>query len=112
MNLHSIGLLAIHLTTFRIFRTENKYLMTPGINTAKKARITYKVHEYTHDPYNTSYVTEAAEKIEVPEELVVSLDEKHIQTPTPNLPILGGFIKLVLPPKDLWVGVFVVFRSF
>lgn len=57
--------------------------MTPGINTAKKAGISYKVHEYTHDPSNTSYGSEAAEKMGVPEEqvfktLVVSLDGKEL----------------------------------
>ncbi len=57
--------------------------MTPGINTAKKAGIPYKVHEYTHDPSNTSYGAEAAEKMGVAEEqvfktLVVSLDGKEL----------------------------------
>ena len=34
--------------------------MTPGINAAKKAKVAYKVHEYTHDPSNESYGLEAA----------------------------------------------------
>ena len=57
--------------------------MTPGINAAKKAGISYKVHAYTHDPSNTSYGTEASEKMGVPQEqvfktLVVSLDGKEL----------------------------------
>ena len=57
--------------------------MTPGINTAKKAKIFYKVHEYTHDSSNISYGAEAAEKMGVPEErvfktLLVSLDGKEL----------------------------------
>jgi len=57
--------------------------MTPGINTAKKAKIFYKIHEYTHDSSNTAYGAEAAEKMGVPEDqvfktLVVSLDGKTL----------------------------------
>lgn len=57
--------------------------MTPGINAAKKAKIIYKVHEYTHDPSIDSYGTEAAEKMGVPENrvfksLVISLDNKEL----------------------------------
>lgn len=57
--------------------------MTPGINTAKKAGITYKVHEYPHDPSIESYGIEAAEKLGVSETrvfktLVVSLDNKEL----------------------------------
>ena len=57
--------------------------MTPGINIAKKAKITYKIHEYSHDPSSESYGAEAAEKMGVPEErvfktLVVSLDSKDL----------------------------------
>lgn len=44
--------------------------MTPGINAAKKAQITYKVHEYTHDPNNESFGSEAASKLGIPEEQV------------------------------------------
>ncbi len=29
--------------------------MTPAINTAKKAKITYTLHEYVHDPSSESY---------------------------------------------------------
>ncbi len=57
--------------------------MTPGINIAKKAKISYKIHEYTHDPAIESYGSEAAEKMGVPEDrvfktLVVSLDNSDL----------------------------------
>ncbi len=57
--------------------------MTPCINFAKKSKIFYKVHEYTHESSNTSYGIEAAEKMCVPEDqvfktLVVSLGEKEL----------------------------------
>ena len=57
--------------------------MTPGINIARKAKIPFKVHEYTHDPSSESYGIEAAEKLGVPEArvfktLVVSLDNKEL----------------------------------
>lgn len=44
--------------------------MTPGINAAKKAKIIYEVHEYTHDPNNESFGDEAATKLDVPEDQV------------------------------------------
>lgn len=57
--------------------------MTPGINIAKKAKIVYKIHEYSHDPASESYGAEAAEKMAVAEErvfktLVVSLDNTEL----------------------------------
>jgi len=57
--------------------------MTPGINVAKKAKITYKVHDYAHDSSSESYGLEAAEKLGVPEDrvfktLVVCLDSKEL----------------------------------
>jgi len=57
--------------------------MTPGINAARKAKITHKVHEYVHDPAAESYGLEAAEKLGVPVDrvfktLVVSLDNKEL----------------------------------
>ncbi len=53
--------------------------MTPAINVAKKKKIAYKVHQYTHDPASESYGKEAAEKLGLEEErvyktLVVQLD--------------------------------------
>jgi Cys-tRNA(Pro)/Cys-tRNA(Cys) deacylase len=37
--------------------------MTPAINTAKKAKINFSIHEYNHDPQSNSYGEEAAEKL-------------------------------------------------
>ncbi|WP_020589992.1 Cys-tRNA(Pro) deacylase [Desulfobacter curvatus] len=39
--------------------------MTPAINTAKKAKVDFKIHEYSHDPRADSYGQEAAEKLGV-----------------------------------------------
>ena len=57
--------------------------MTPGINIARQAKITYKVHEYTHDASGESYGLEAAHKLGVAEDrvfktLVVCLDMKTL----------------------------------
>lgn len=57
--------------------------MTPGINQAKKASIPYTVHEYTHDSSCTSYGSEAAIKMGIPEQrvfktLVVHTDTKEL----------------------------------
>jgi Cys-tRNA(Pro)/Cys-tRNA(Cys) deacylase len=57
--------------------------MTPGILVAKKAKISYTIHQYLHDPLSESYGSEAAEKMGVPEArvfktLVVSLDNKDL----------------------------------
>lgn len=57
--------------------------MTPAINIVKKAKIVYKVHEYTHDVSTTAYGLEAACKMGVPQAqvfktLVVSLDHKEL----------------------------------
>lgn len=54
--------------------------MTPAINAAKKKKIPYKVHQYSHDPAHESYGREAAEKLGVAAErvyktLVVQLDD-------------------------------------
>jgi len=53
--------------------------MTPAINTARKAKIDFKIHEYSHDPRADSYGQEAAEKLgadpdQVFKTLVVSMD--------------------------------------
>ena len=37
--------------------------MTPAIQTAKKAKIEYTIHEYAHDPHVNSYGLEAAEAL-------------------------------------------------
>lgn len=44
--------------------------MTPAINAAKKAKITYVVHEYEHDPAAPSYGLEAADKLGIDPERV------------------------------------------
>ena len=43
---------------------EVKIKMTPAINTTKKAKIDYAVHEYDHDPSGESYGLEVANKSE------------------------------------------------
>ena len=57
--------------------------MTPAINLAKKAKITYNIHAYEHDEASESYGLEASEKLAVPEgqvfkTLVVSLDSQEL----------------------------------
>ena len=57
--------------------------MTPGIELAKKAKLSHKVHEYSHDSSSDSYGLEAAEKLGVPpgqvfKTLVVSLDKREL----------------------------------
>ncbi len=57
--------------------------MTPAINLAKKQKINYKVHEYSHDSASESYGLEAAVKMGVEESrvfktLVVQLDNKQL----------------------------------
>jgi len=57
--------------------------MTPGIMAAKKAKVAYRLHEYTHDAGHSSYGLEAAEKMGVAasrvfKTLVVSLDHKTL----------------------------------
>ncbi|MAY14861.1 MAG: Cys-tRNA(Pro) deacylase [Oceanospirillaceae bacterium] len=44
--------------------------MTPAINSAKKAGITFNVHEYQHDPAAESYGEEAAEALGLDPSLV------------------------------------------
>jgi Cys-tRNA(Pro)/Cys-tRNA(Cys) deacylase len=53
--------------------------MTPAVNTAKKAKIAYTIHQYSHDPACPSYGKEASEKLGIVEgrvfkTLVVQLD--------------------------------------
>ncbi|MDD4884076.1 Cys-tRNA(Pro) deacylase [Sulfuricurvum sp.] len=57
--------------------------MTPAVNVAKKAKIDYRLHSYTHDPSSASYGEEASEKLGVPPErvfktLVVMIDAKQM----------------------------------
>jgi Cys-tRNA(Pro)/Cys-tRNA(Cys) deacylase len=44
--------------------------MTPAINQLNKLNLTYKVHQYNHEPGAKSYGLEAAEKLKVNAELV------------------------------------------
>lgn len=57
--------------------------MTPAINAAKKAKITYVIHEYVHDAGNEAYGLEAADKLglsaaRVFKTLVVSVDSRTL----------------------------------
>lgn len=57
--------------------------MTPAVSTAKKHRIAYTLHEYTHDPNSASYGLEAVEKLGVDNErvfktLVAKLDSRDL----------------------------------
>ena len=64
--------------------------MTPAINLAKKAKIAFKVHEYTHDPDNAAYGLEAAEKLGLPPTQVFK-----------TLVQLGNAVRPLLP-ESLW----------
>ncbi len=57
--------------------------MTPAIAKAKKAKISFTLHEYDHDPAVRAYGKEAAEKLGVPEDqlfktLVVSTGPRDL----------------------------------
>ncbi len=57
--------------------------MTPAINTAKKHKISHRIHEYSHDESSASYGLEAAEKMgvssaQVFKTLMVLLDGKTL----------------------------------
>lgn len=57
--------------------------MTPAINAAKKAGVTFNVHQYTHDRNADSYGAEAAEKLGLPADrvfktLLAQLDGKEL----------------------------------
>lgn len=57
--------------------------MTPAINTARKEKINFKIHEYSHDPRVDSYGQEAAEKLgaspdQVFKTLVVLMNSKAL----------------------------------
>lgn len=89
--------------------------MTPAINAAKKKNITYKVHQYSHDPAHESYGREAAEKLGVDAErvyktLVVQLDDGKLAVAViPVSSMLGmkhiakaaGAKKAAMADKDL-----------
>lgn len=55
--------------------------MTPAINAAKKNKISFQLHEYSHDASSDSYGEEASQKLGISTErvfktLVVSVDSK------------------------------------
>jgi Cys-tRNA(Pro)/Cys-tRNA(Cys) deacylase len=57
--------------------------MTPAIHAAKKKKIPFTVHQYSHDPANEAYGKEAADRLGVDEErvfktLVVKLDDNRL----------------------------------
>jgi Cys-tRNA(Pro)/Cys-tRNA(Cys) deacylase len=57
--------------------------MTPAIRTAEKAKITFEIREYRHDPRAESYGLEAAAALGVPVEhvfktLIVKLDTREL----------------------------------
>ncbi len=57
--------------------------MTPAVNAAKKAGISYRIHAYEHDPDHSSYGMEAAQKLGIPPQrvfktLVVSLEGRGL----------------------------------
>jgi Cys-tRNA(Pro)/Cys-tRNA(Cys) deacylase len=57
--------------------------MTPAVNIAKKAKIAYTLHSYTHDPSSASYGEEASEKLGIPasrvfKTLVAQIDGREL----------------------------------
>ena len=57
--------------------------MTPAVSAAKKARIAYELHAYTHDPDCTAYGMEAVERLgldaaRVYKTLVVAVGERDL----------------------------------
>lgn len=57
--------------------------MTPAVELAKRRKIKFVLHEYTHDPKSASYGLEAAEKLALPPEqvfktLVLELADKSL----------------------------------
>lgn len=57
--------------------------MTPAVNIAKKAKIAYTLHSYTHDPASASYGEEASEKLGISADrvfktLVAQIDSREL----------------------------------
>ncbi|MDD2830452.1 MAG: Cys-tRNA(Pro) deacylase [Sulfuricurvum sp.] len=57
--------------------------MTPAVNIAKKAKIPYTLHSYTHDPASASYGEEASEKLGIASDrvfktLVAQIDSREL----------------------------------
>jgi len=59
--------------------------MTPAVNCLKKAKISYTLHSYDHDPKSAAYGEEAAQKLNVSfdrlfKTLVVSVEDESFMT--------------------------------
>ena len=59
--------------------------MTPAVNRLKKAKISYTLHPYDHDPKSKAYGEEAAQKLNIPfdrlfKTLVVSVEGETFMT--------------------------------
>lgn len=57
--------------------------MTPAVNIAKKAKIDYTLHSYTHDPASASYGEEASEKLGITADrvfktLIAQIDSREL----------------------------------
>lgn len=68
--------------------------MTPAINAAKKAKISYQTHEYQHDPAAASYGHEAAELLGIEETrvfktLLVELNGDNRKLAVAVVPVSG-----------------------
>ncbi|MGB3210828.1 MAG: Cys-tRNA(Pro) deacylase [Desulforhopalus sp.] len=89
--------------------------MTPAINAAKKKKIAYTIHQYSHNPAQDSYGKEAAEKLGIAEEkvyktLIVQLDRADLAvavTPVSSMLSMkkiakaAGAKKAVMADKDM-----------
>lgn len=69
--------------------------MTPAVNCAKKAKISYQLHSYQHDPNSASYGEEAAEALgidpqQVFKTLLVSLNGNPKQLAVGVVPVSGS----------------------
>ena len=83
--------------------------MTPAVQAAKKAKITYTLHEYQHDANNQSYGEEAVsllglEPAQVFKTLLVSLNGQANQLAVAILPVshqlnLKAFAKIIKAKK-------------
>jgi Cys-tRNA(Pro)/Cys-tRNA(Cys) deacylase len=68
--------------------------MTPAVNVVKKAKVTYKLHEYEHNPASSSYGEEAAELLnqdvaQVFKTLLVALEGDQKKLAVAVVPVSG-----------------------
>lgn len=68
--------------------------MTPAINAAKKGKVKYSIHEYSHDPAAASYGEEAAEALglefgRVFKTLLVAVNGDHRKLAVAVVPVSG-----------------------